>query len=299
MVTPVKILAALDYGDSSLEALRQARALAHEVGGTLAACHVLPGAHDLSVLFPSRSLVADTDTVAEDNQAREALKERARAKLGLELSEVFIERGSASAGLVRCAESQGADFIVVGSHERGALTRAVLGSVAERVVRHAHCSVLVARPPEKTGVVLAASDLSEPSLLALAAGAAAAKRSGAKLLVVSALEWSEGTLGAAAGMLGSLPVLPSVELQEQVREVLRSTLTQAMARAGAEGEARVLDGPPAATIVTCAAEVGAELIVIGTRGHTGLARLALGSVAEHVTRDAGCSVLVVRAAAQS
>jgi len=298
MVTPVKVLAALDYGESSLEALRQARALAHGVGATLAACHVLPGAHDLSLLFPSRSLVADTDIVIEDNQARDSLKERARERLGLELNEVFIERGPASTGLVRCAESQGADFIVVGSHERSGLARTVLGSVAERVVRHAHCSVLVARPPERTGVVLAASDLSEPSLLALAAGAAAAQRSGAKLLVVSALEWTEGTLGAAAGLLGSLPVVPSVELQDQVREVLRSTLAQAMARAGAVGEARVLDGPAAAAILACAAELGAELIVVGTRGRTGLARLALGSVAEHVTRDAGCSVLVVRQAAE-
>jgi nucleotide-binding universal stress UspA family protein len=60
------------------------------------------------------------------------------------------------------------------------------------------------------------------------------------------------------------------------------------------GEARVLDGAPAATIVATAEELGAELIVVGTHGHTGLARLALGSVAESVLRNATCSVLAVR-----
>ena len=295
-MTTVKILAALDFGDSSLEALRQARALAHAVGGTLAACHVLPGSHDLADLFPSRSLVADTDIVAEDRQVREALKEHVRTKLGLELDEVFIERGSTYAALVHCAQNHAADFLVVGSHEGRALTRAVLGSVAERAVRHAHCSVLVARPAQKAGVVVAATDLSDPSLPAIAAGAAAAKRRGAKLLVVSALEWNEGAAGAAAGLIGAMPVVAPVELQRQVREVLRSTLEQAMTRAGAVGEARVLDGPPAPAIVDCATEVGAELIVVGTHGRTGLARLALGSVAEHVIRDADCSVLAVRQA---
>jgi nucleotide-binding universal stress UspA family protein len=166
--------------------------------------------------------------------------------------------------------------------------------VAERVVRHAHCSVLVARPPRKTGLVLAATDLSDSSLPAITAGAAAAKRSGAQLLVVSVLDWNEGAMGAAAGLIGGLPVLPPAELQQQVRDVLRSTLEQAMARAGAVGEARVLDGAPDAAIVACAAEVGAELIVVGTHGRTGLKRLALGSVAEHVIRDAECSVLAVR-----
>ena len=293
----MKILTALDFGDSSLEALRQARALAHSVGGSLAVCHVLPGTHDLSLLFPDQSLVADADVATEDKRVRDALREHARAKLGLELTEIFIERGAAYAALVRCAEGQDADFLVVGSHERSGLTRAVLGSVAERVVRHAHCSVLVARPPQETGLVLAATDLSDPSLPAIVAGAAAAKRSGAKLLVVSALDWNQGTVGAAGGLFGSLPVVPPADVQQQVREVLRSTLEQAMKRAGAVGEARVLDGAPADAIVACAAEAGAEVIVVGTHGRTGFMRVALGSVAEQVIRHAACSVLVVRQAA--
>jgi nucleotide-binding universal stress UspA family protein len=65
-------------------------------------------------------------------------------------------------------------------------------------------------------------------------------------------------------------------------------------RAGATAEVRVLDGSAAPAIVQVAEEVGAELVVVGTKGRTGVARLALGSVAEEVIRTASTSVLIVR-----
>lgn len=57
----------------------------------------------------------------------------------------------------------------------------------------------------------------------------------------------------------------------------------------------VREGDPAREIVQCAAEAGADLIVMGTHGRTGLAHVALGSVAEKVLRTAACPVLVTRA----
>jgi nucleotide-binding universal stress UspA family protein len=290
----MKILAALDFGDSSLEALRQARALAHAVGGTLGVCHVLPRLHDLAALFPEGSLSGGADEANENAAARKALEEHARTKLGLELTDVFIGRGAPYAEVVKYADVWRADVIVVGSHERGALARVVLGSVAERVVRHAHCSVLIARTASQRGVVLVASDFSEPSMAAIAAGAEAAKRNGARLVVVSVLEWDDGLSNSVFGMLGSLTALPPPELREQVRQAMRATIEQAIAGVGAAGESRVLDGSPASAIIDCAEELGAELVVVGTHGRTGLARIALGSVAEAVIAGASCSVLAVR-----
>ena len=55
-----------------------------------------------------------------------------------------------------------------------------------------------------------------------------------------------------------------------------------------------LEGEPADEIVRYSREAGADLIVMGTHGRTGLERLLLGSVAEKVLRDAACSVLVVK-----
>jgi nucleotide-binding universal stress UspA family protein len=53
-------------------------------------------------------------------------------------------------------------------------------------------------------------------------------------------------------------------------------------------------GKPAIEILSLAKEVGADLVLIGTHGLTGLERLVLGSVAERVVREAGCAVMVVR-----
>src|SRR5690242_15793736 len=111
----MKVLAALDFGDSSLEALRQARDLAH--GGSLAVCHVLPAVHDVTALFPGRDLTS-LDFSEENASTRKALVDHARERLGLELTEVFIERGAAYAEVVRCAERWGADLVVMGSHGR-------------------------------------------------------------------------------------------------------------------------------------------------------------------------------------
>jgi nucleotide-binding universal stress UspA family protein len=291
-----KILAALDFGEPALEALRQARALAHGVDGTLALCHVLPAVRDLSLVYPQGGIVVEAEQIAEVERTRKALAEHARTKLGLETEEVFVERGEPYAEIVRRAETCGAEFIVVGSHGRSGLARVVLGSVAERVARHAHCSVLVARPVRSGGVVLAATDLSDPSLSAVTAGAAAAARSRARLVVVSVLDWASPAAVQGLGVIVAIPALPPPELYRQVRGALQSMIEAAIERVGASGEARVLEGSVASSIVGCAEELGAELIVVGARGRTGLARLALGSVAERVIRGAGCSVLAVRQA---
>src|SRR5207237_10217851 len=55
-----------------------------------------------------------------------------------------------------------------------------------------------------------------------------------------------------------------------------------------------LEGDPASEIVRYAFDAGVDLIVMGTHGRTGLERLLMGSVAEHVMREAPCSVLVVK-----
>jgi nucleotide-binding universal stress UspA family protein len=292
----MKVLAAIDFGAPSFEALRQARTLAHDVGGPLAVCHVLPPMQDLSLYGPEQA-VWSPNYAAEDAETRKQLVEGARAKLGLELTEVFVERGAPYAEIVRRAEEWGADYITIGTHGHRGLARAVLGSVAERVVRHAHCSVLVAREVQKPGVVLVATDLSEPSLPTIAAGAAAAKRSNARLVVASVLEWSSVSPSLAAGLIGALPAIPPSTFQQERRGALQTVLEGAVASVGASAEVRILDGSPPAEIVACADELGAELIVVGTHGRTGLSRLALGSVAERVVRGASCSVLTVRPAA--
>jgi nucleotide-binding universal stress UspA family protein len=65
-------------------------------------------------------------------------------------------------------------------------------------------------------------------------------------------------------------------------------------RSGIDVEVIVREGYPATVIEECAEEIEADLIVIGTRGHTGLKHLLLGSIAERVVQKANCPVLTVK-----
>ncbi len=63
---------------------------------------------------------------------------------------------------------------------------------------------------------------------------------------------------------------------------------------GFDTEARVVQGDPRVVIEDTARDVGADLVVVGSHGRTGLAKLMLGSVASHVVSHAPCDVLVVK-----
>jgi nucleotide-binding universal stress UspA family protein len=76
--------------------------------------------------------------------------------------------------------------------------------------------------------------------------------------------------------------------------VLEGKLRQAIEHCGATGGTHVTHGSAGAAVVRAAEELEAELIVVGTRGRTGLVCVALGSVAERVIRSAPCPVLAVR-----
>ncbi len=85
---------------------------------------------------------------------------------------------------------------------------------------------------------------------------------------------------------------------EDLRAASQAQLDAAVAKVHAakvEGEGHLRDGAPADAICDQAREIGADLIVMGTRGRTGLAHVLLGSVAQRVLKIAPCPVLTVRA----
>ncbi len=295
-MTPTRILAATDLSEASDEALRHACAAAKASGAKLAICHVMPYTLGLHPLFPQQNQASVLQMAEFEAKVQDLVGERLATIEGApEDAEIFVEQGTEYAGIIHRAEAWKADRIVVGSHGRTGLKRTLLGSVAEQVVRYAHCPVYVARPHTKHGVVMVATDLSNPSLPAVAAGADEAKQRGAKLLLVHAIDFSAATLtAAAANPLGVIPVLPPPEVQKQLGDATETMLREALQRFGATGEVKVLTGPPPAAIVKYADEVGAELVVVATRGRTGLSRIALGSVAARVIRMAASSVLAVR-----
>ena len=91
-------------------------------------------------------------------------------------------------------------------------------------------------------------------------------------------------------------LLPPDALEDLVRvhEDIASNAERKLKSGALATEARVLQGDPRATLLETAASEHVDLIVVGSHGHTGLAKLLIGSVASHVVTHAPCSVLVVK-----
>jgi nucleotide-binding universal stress UspA family protein len=282
----MRVLIATDLSASSDEAIRQAAALAG-TSGALAAVHVLPILQTVSTLFPQAHAREALDESQVIIRVTDAVGDRV-ARIAEREAEIFVDQGIDYAEIVRRAEVWKADVVVVGTHGHSGLGR-VLGGVAERVVRHVHCRVLVARATAVRGCVLAATDFSEPSLPAVIAAVEEARRRGVPLKVAHAVDYPQPGAFDLLGIAMPIPIDPS-----SFRDAARHRFATVMRSAGVEAERLIVDGPAAAAIVAEAERVGAELIVIGSHGAAGFARLLLGSVAEEILRSATCSVLVVR-----
>ena len=133
--------------------------------------------------------------------------------------------------------------------------------------------------------ILFSTDFSTASDAALEHAAGLAKQTGAKLLIVHV---EEPPLAYGGGELYYGLPEPSSERILRMLEDVRPKDPQV------PFTHRITMGDPAAEIVRIAAEEGAALIVLGTHGRTGMARLVMGSVAEAVVRRAPCPVLVYR-----
>ena len=139
-------------------------------------------------------------------------------------------------------------------------------------------------------IVLVPLDFSEHSVHALRLAIAVARPTGAALHLLHAYEVP----------LGAIPpygvAIPET-LLDQVRDAAARRLEKAsheVTDAGLACELHVVQGPAADAIVEEAQRIGADLIVMGTRGLTGLKHVLLGSVAERTVRLAPCPVLTTR-----
>jgi universal stress protein E len=216
---------------------------------------------------------------------------RILADAGIEAT-VEVAQGSSGPLLCRAAEERGADVVVVGATRQGPGFQHLLGSTAERVLRESTVPVLVLRGPlaDMPAAVLYATDLSPHSLGAVARG-----RSTVECLFGRPPR-EECLLVARYG----LPALPPLRGRSLV-EVARDELARFVERVpGTVPLApRVRTGTPAKEIVAAAAEIGAQLTVMGTHARNGAERFYLGSVAEQVLRTTLGHVLVVPTGARA
>ena len=146
-VFPTKILVAIDGSEEARLATQAATELSRDTGSELHVLYVLPTPAQLvgHHLYPKETREA---VVAEaEGRAREFLAEQAQ-RIGSEggkVSETHFRSGEPDKEILRAAEEIEAGTIVVGSRGLGAISRTLLGSVSDSVVRHAHCPVFVVR----------------------------------------------------------------------------------------------------------------------------------------------------------
>jgi len=145
-----RIVCAIDFSDCSMHALNYAMSLAQEADAHLTVIHVteLPPdvpreAHE-NVLADPRSLREYVALAEEDRRGRlqDAIPDSVRAYCAVD---TVLATGKPYQEILRVAEEQKADLLVVGIHGRGAVDRLLFGSTAQHLVRQASCPVLTLR----------------------------------------------------------------------------------------------------------------------------------------------------------
>jgi nucleotide-binding universal stress UspA family protein len=135
----------LDFSGKSRQALEYAVPLAQEHGGKISLVHVLQPA-PASITVPGVGPYAAADDKSLITQARKRLVNVAAEMIPGELqAEMIVRRGNPYNEIIAAARALKADLIVISTHGYTGLKHALIGSVAERVVRHASCPVLAVR----------------------------------------------------------------------------------------------------------------------------------------------------------
>lgn len=307
------ILVARDFSPSSDRALSYAVDLARQTGSVLHLVH----AH----VFLDNPLGASPD---QSGEREDGIRERLLQDVdGTPLSEKYpgielhghAERNTAAAPVIlNYAVEQDIDLIVMGTRGRRGVQRALLGSVAEEVVRHASQPVLTVHSNEEEDGqavarlsrierILVPVDFSDHAREALRHAHAVAALYDAEL---DLLHVTDPHLHPAF-YGGGLDETYDLEKEQKAEEKLHAFFEAVTPPVNSEGkplrrstmEAHVAAGRPAEEIIQHAEESGSDLVVMSTHGVTGLQRFMMGSVAEKVVRHVRIPVFTVKAFGKS
>ncbi len=288
-----RILVAVDFSEASERALDAAIAIARAGDAELHTVHALemalPIFEPYAVSLPTEFL-ADARRVAQEKL--DAATARAR-EAGLEGTAFVGEVPAASAVADRAAELD-VDVLVVGTRGLTGMKHILLGSVAERTVHLVSCPVLTVKgdaPEFPPRAILVGVDFSDDSVAAVDTASLLAREFGATLHLVHAVDLR-------------IPLVTPYEVAipdtfvDSARAAAEKRLGEVAERVRASGvgtvELHLASAAPAYALADAAEDIGADLVVTGSRGLTGLKHVILGSVAERTLRHAACSVLTVK-----
>lgn len=277
------VLVPLDGSSNAERALLPAKALADALGCPLRVIHVL-----------GREFAGDPEEKSRATGVFTTYVRRVAARRHLDADSIHVGVLEGAPADRILAESRGARIIVLASHGRGGFRAAILGSVADRVVRGAEKPVLLVRGtraehgPVEIRRVVVCLDGSEQAERGLEFGRELTARMGASLVLLRTYSAPKQVTGEDFLYYDPKTLTPQLE------EAARTYLSM---HAGPGETALAVEGPAADTIQEVAREQHADAIILTTRG-LGLARrLILGSVTDKVIRSAKLPVFIIPASA--
>lgn len=211
-------------------------------------------------------------------------------------TESVAVRGRPADVLLEEAGALHADLLVVGNRGRGAAASALLGSVSATLVDQASCPVLVVRRPS-VGRILVATDGSPSAETIPSVLSAWGLFRAAPIDVLSVAPHMPPAIDSVVGpwvLLADDPRAAEPLTPGEQSQVAADRMADRFRQAGWQAVSHARAGDPAHVIEAMAAEVGADLVVTGSRGLNGVERWILGSVAHQVLLHTYGSVLVMR-----
>jgi len=279
-----KVLVPVDGSESSLHALRQAFQFSSVEKSWITVVCVAPEYEgDLDTLVAGDNIIAQMHRPCE--QALAKAKEIAAGE-GYSIKAI-LEEGEPSTRIIDIADAHNRELIIMGRRGLSHLERAFVGSVTQRVIGQGHSDVVVVpkESPLAWKKILVATDGSAYSHAAVERAIRFALSYGGEIEVVSVVDVPSELYGDAPGLVESL-----IDKAKGYAAAAAKTV----AEAGISVNPHVLEGLPYEVIPELARKLGAQVIVVGSHGRTGMRRLLMGSVAEKIIGFASCPVLVAK-----
>jgi nucleotide-binding universal stress UspA family protein len=206
-----------------------------------------------------------------------------------------VKPGSPATEILRKADEWKPDLIIVGSHGRSALGRLVFGSVSQRIVTEAYCSVRIGRSLAKRG--------SGPPRILIGVDGSSFSRNAVH--AISMRPWPTGTEALLVTSIGSSELMDvtieprimtpdELDKTSKVAGLIQHELESKLKEAGITVSSIIREGDPKRTLINESELWKADCIFVGSRGLGPLKRLLLGSVSTVIAARSHCSVEVVR-----
>jgi nucleotide-binding universal stress UspA family protein len=292
MIRITHVLCPVDFSEISRRAFNHATALAQWYDATLTVLNVFP-------VMP----VLDVPPLVLDDKLRNELTRDLRRFTELVPAGVRLELRVEQADLIHeqireDVRNSHVDLLVMGSHGRSGFKRLLLGSVAERVIRHAPCPTMIVpahahdvvpERPVRYRTILCPVDFSEHSSRAVEYAVTLAEEADAELRLLHVLPPLAGELSELESSFEDLRLQIEGDRLRRLGE-----LVPADAAAYCTVHTALRQGAVHREIIAAAAEHPADLIVMGAQGRGALDAAIFGSNTARVARAACCPVLVVR-----